>query len=172
MTVVLMMRAAATVLACVALACGRAAEEPEPKTASASGRGSQGPQRDTCALLTADDIQSVIGTAAGPPRMEQGIQCSWPAADGSNQSMVGLIVTGTTYASYDEYAQAYREQMDADPADAVHRIEGGPGQFTVGYNGTAMVQIYSGSSMVQVSTFDHDEKHALELARRVVARLN
>jgi hypothetical protein len=61
--------------------------------------------------------------------------------------------------------------MDADPAKDVHRIDGGPGLFTIGFNDMAMVQIYSGSSMVQVSTFDHEERHALELARRVVARL-
>jgi hypothetical protein len=172
MTSMSMMRAAGIVLACLALACGRAAEDAPAETASASGSGSPQGQRDTCALLTPDDIQSVMGATPGPPRIEQGIQCSWPSADGSNQSMVGLIVTGNTYSAYDEYAEAYRQQMDADPADAVHRIEGGPGQFTVGYNDMAMVQIYSGSSMVQVSTFDHDEKHALALARRVVARLN
>jgi hypothetical protein len=155
----------------VLVACGRtptdsAAGSSEPSRSGAA-RGS-----DTCTLLTADDIQSVMSKAPGPPRFAQGIQCDWPAADGSTESLVGLIVTGTTFRSYDDYAEAYRRQMNADPAESVRRIDGGPGLFTIGFKDMPMVQIYSGSSMVQVSTFGHEEKHALELARKVVARLD
>jgi hypothetical protein len=34
-----------------------------------------------------------------------------------------------------------------------------------------MVQIYSGSSMVPVATFGNKETHALELAKKVLARI-
>ena len=76
------------------------------------------------------------------------VQCIWPAADGSDDFLVQLIVAGTTVGSYDELARQYREEPDTDPATAIHRIEG-TGELAVGSNEMAMVQIFSGSTMVR-----------------------
>jgi hypothetical protein len=83
---------------------------------------------------------------------------------------VSLIVTGTNLRSYDEYAETFRKEMNADPATSVHRIDG-PCLFAIGFNDMPMVQIYSGSSMVPVATFGNKETHALELAKKVLARI-
>jgi hypothetical protein len=137
-------------------------------SAGASSSASR-PSREVCSLLTAEDIQSVLGIAPGASKLEK-VQCIWPAADGSNEFLVQLIVTETMVRSYDELARNYREELDTDPATAIHPIPG-VGQFAVGFKEMAMVQIYTGSTMVQVSTFEHREQHALDLAKRAVARL-
>lgn len=157
---------AAILSAFVALACGRSSSE----STTGSRSGTERDPQETCALLTAEDIQSVLGTTPGAPRFEKP-QCIWASADGSQDHLVQLIVTSAYYRSYDDIAKAYRETMDgADPAKAMHPIEGA-GLFAVGYSEMPMVQIYTGSSMVQVATFGNEELHALELAKKVVGRL-
>ena len=141
-----------------------------PDSGASSATRSASAAQETCSLLTDEDIRSVMGVAPGPSRFES-IQCIWPSADGSNEFLVQLIATPTRVGSYDELAKQYREELNTDPASAIHPIDG-VGQFAVGFNDTPMVQIYRRSTMVQVATFGHQEKHALELAIRAVARLN
>jgi hypothetical protein len=104
-----------------------------------------------------------MGKAPGPPKPDAN-GCSWPAADGSNEFLVQLVVAGTTIRSYDDY------RKESDGAADVHRIEA-PGEFAIAFNDMPMVQIFSGGSFVQVSTFRNEEKHAVELAKRAHARL-
>lgn len=159
----------APILACcltIAPACGGTASDSSGTSASRSRPSG----RETCRLLTADDIRDVMRVAPGESRFENS-QCIWPSADGANEFLVQMIVTGTTVGSYDQLARQYRDELDTDPATALHQIEGA-GDFAVGFNEMPMVQIFTGSTMVQVSTFKHQETHALELAKRVVGRLD
>jgi hypothetical protein len=156
--------------AALAFGCGQTPADAPARNEASGGAGAKpSGATDTCSLLTATDIQSVMGTAAGTP-VGEGHKCDWPSADESKQSLVSLIVTGTNLRSYDEYAETFRKEMNADPATSIHRIDG-PGLFAIGFNDMPMVQIYSGSSMVQVATFGNKETHALELAKKVVARI-
>ena len=150
----------------IAMACGGTPSD----SSRASARGSPAPDRDMCRLLTADDIRSVMGVAPGESRFESS-QCIWSSKDGATEFLVQMVVTGATVRSYDELARKYRDELDTDPATAIHPIEG-VGDFAVGFNEMPMVQIYTGTTMVQVSTFGHQEKHALDLAKRVLPRLD
>lgn len=149
----------------IAVACGTT-----PSDSSGAAGNSPAPGRDTCRLLTAEDIRTVMGVAPGESRFESS-QCIWPSADGANEFLVQMIVTGTTVRTYDDLARKYREELNTDPATAIHPIPGA-GDFAVGFNDMPMVQVYTGSTMVQVSTFGHQEQQALELAKRVVGRLD
>jgi hypothetical protein len=147
-------------------ACGGTPPDPSSSPPPASGS----PRQPTCSLLTDDDIRSVMSVAPGPSRFENN-QCIWPSADGSNDFLVQLTVSAVKVGSYDELAKLYREEMNTDPVNVIHRIDN-VGQFAIGFNDTPMVQVYQHSTMVAVATFGHPEKHALELAQRALARLN
>jgi hypothetical protein len=148
------------------VACGQARSDPGERAGAASHPAGD----DVCSLLTADDIRSVTGVAPGEPRFESP-QCIWSSADGSNEFLVQLLTSRSLLRSYDDLVRQYKEQMQTDAATVVHPIEGA-GDFAVGFTEMPMVQIYSGSTLVQVATFSHQESHALELARRALARLH
>lgn len=155
------------VLLFVSAGCGSSSESTGSERETAARTG--GDPKETCALLTADEIQTVMGTAPAEPRFE-GNQCAWASQDGSEQFLVQMIVTPSPYKSFDEVAETYREQMDADPAEAIEPIEG-VGLFAIGLKGMAMVQIFTGTHMVQVATSGKEQDRALELAKKAVARL-
>lgn len=164
-----MKRATLLVLICsltYVVGCG-GSNSAEPSSSAVAG--SKTPSgTDVCRLLTADEIRAVMGKDPGEPRFESN-QCVWPAADGADDHLVQLMVTRTIARSYDDVARQYKE-MDMDPAKAIHPIPDA-GDFAVGLEGTPIVQVFVGSTMVQVSTFRHTEQQALDLAKRAAARV-
>lgn len=161
--------ASALGIACVAAltaACGGSSST----SGGTSDTSSPMAGRETCALLSADDIRGVMGIAPGQPKADDN-GCTWPSADGSNEFLVQLTVAPTVIRSYDELAKQYREELETDPAAALHRIDG-VGQFAIGFNELPIVQIFGDSGFVQVYTVKHEERHALDLAKRAFARLD
>jgi hypothetical protein len=157
-----------TVVAAAALACSGTSEQSPREEAT---QGASADPKAACSLLTAEDINAVMGIAPGEPRFESN-QCIWPRGDRPEELLVQLMVAPPSYRSYDDLARAYREQMDgADPAQAMEPLDGiGVGRFAVGFREMPMVQIYTDKALVQVSTFGNKREHALELAKRVARK--
>jgi hypothetical protein len=124
---------------------------------------------DPCALLTKEDIHTVLGQATGSAKRE-GAQCTWPAADGSNPLLVQLQLSAVAFVSYDRFAANYQKTHNEDPAKLAQRVDS-PGGFALAMNGAPVIQVYSSSGMVQVATLSNGHGHALALARKAATRM-
>jgi hypothetical protein len=124
---------------------------------------------DPCSLLTADDIRTVLATAAGSGKRD-GVQCTWSAVDGSNPLLVQLQLSAVAFISYDRFAADYIKRHKENPAKLAQRLDS-PGGFALAMNGAPVIQVYSRSGMVQVATLSNGHGQALALARKAASRM-
>jgi len=140
---------------------GTAAPEPQ---AAASG---------TCALLTAEEIQEVLGKATGAPQTPEGTEdCIWSSADDPSSTLVRLTTSDSGFASYDGFVASYQAEFGGEqPPTEYYRPIEGVGDWAMYVADENALQAFKGGRMLQVGTNPPDEQQAIALAKKAVPRL-
>jgi len=137
---------------------------------------------DACQLLTAAEIEEVTGQAPGTPESKMlGSDvpaCAWPSADGSDPSLVSLLVHfGAAPSTYEEYIEITHGSLDEKFADVLYRHIEGPGDFGVwvGDDRMGSLEVYQDDRMISVTAGSAGGRSAPEtstaLAEKALARL-
>lgn len=164
------------VLAILALLLGFACGGPAPSDESETGEPASREielRVDACELLTASDIEEVFGVAPGVPQAdtEDPQQCTWPKSDGSEEALVHLLVTDSSYDSYDEWVSRYAQEVGEEPGSNYRRIEG-IGDWGLYIIPERALEVYEGEMMLEVQVASEwGEEAARALAERALPRL-
>jgi hypothetical protein len=151
--------------------CG-SSEAPKAETASAETTTAPAVS-GSCALLTVEEIQEVLGKTPGAPQTPEGTQdCIWSSADDPSSTLVRLTTSDSGYASYDGFVSSYQAEFGGEqpPTDYYRPIEG-VGDWAMYVADENALQAFKGGHMLQVGTNPPDEQQAIALAQRAVPRL-
>jgi hypothetical protein len=157
--------------ACVS--CG-GSEAPPAQTESAKpAAGTASAPTGTCALLTAGEIQEVLGKAAGAPQPLEGTEvCTWPSAEDPSTTLLRLTFTDSGYPSYEGFVSSYQAEFGGEePPKQYFRPIEGVGDWAMYVADENALQVYKGGRMLQVGTVPPDEQQAIALAKKAVPRL-
>jgi hypothetical protein len=156
--------------------CG-SSEAPRGESASnetaAPAAETQAAASGTCALLTAAEIQEVLGQAPGAHQAPEGTQdCIWSSADDPSSTLVRLTTSDSGLASFDSFVISYQAEFGGEepPREYFRPIEG-VGDWAMYVADENALQVFKGGRMLQVATNPPDEARALELAKRAIPRL-
>ncbi len=154
-------------LAAALTSCG-SAEAPQGESASEPP-----PASGTCALLTADEIEEVLGRAPGAPQAPEGTEdCLWPAADDPSTNLVRLVLSDSGFPSFDSFVVSYQAEFGGEepPRDYYRPIEG-VGDWAMYVADENALQVFKGVRMLQLATNPPNEAQAISLAQKAVPRL-
>jgi hypothetical protein len=137
-----------------------AASEPQP---AASG---------SCALLTAEEIQEVLGKAPGASRAVEGTEdCIWSSADDPSSTLVRLTTSDSGFASYEGFVESYSAEFGGEqPPTEYYRPIEGVGDWAMYVADENALQVFKEGRMLQVGTNPPDEAQALALAQKAIPR--
>ncbi len=126
-----------------------------------------------CALLTAEEIQEVLGRAPGAPQNPVGTEeCIWSSADDPSSILVRLATSDSGYASYDGFVASYSAEFGGEqPPTEYYRPIQGVGDWAMYVADENAIQVFKGGRMVQVAPNPPNEAQALALAQRAAARM-
>jgi len=163
-----------TLLLAAVTSCG--SSEAPPGEPASSGTISSEPQAalsGTCALLTAQEIQEVLGKAPGAPQTPEGtLDCIWSAADDPSSTLVRVTTSDSGYASYDGFVASYQSEFGGEqPPTEYYRPIEGVGDWAMYVADENAVQVFKGGRMLQVGTNPPDEAQAIALAHKAVPRM-
>lgn len=128
---------------------------------------------NACELLVADDIEEVLGAAPGMPQADTGDpqQCTWPKSESSDEPLVHLLVTDSSYDSYDEWVSRYTQEVGEEPGSTYRRVEG-VGDWGLYIVPERALEVYRGEMMLEVRVpSEWGEEEARALAERALPRL-
>ncbi len=152
---------------------GPAAQKETAKPESAKPETSTAPNANVCGLLTAAEIEQVLGSAPGEPRAgTDGLgDCTWPAADGSS-TVLTLKLSTTDLGSYDAFVRSYQTEFGGEEPspEYYHRIQD-LGTWAMYVVDDGAVRIYKGDRRLEVAPVPADEAKAVALGRMAAARL-
>ena len=153
--------------------CG-SSEAPPAETASAeTATEPAAAASGTCALLNAEEIQEVLGKAAGASQNPEGTEdCIWSSADDPSSTLVRLTTSDSGYASYDGFVSSYAAEFGGEqPPTEYYRPIEGVGDWAMYVADENALQVFKGGRMLQVGTNPPDDAQALALAQRAIPRL-
>jgi hypothetical protein len=151
-------------------ACGTAqappAEAPPPESAPVA-------TSSACSLLTAAEIQEVLGRAPGAPITPPGAEdCVYPDASDSTLTILRVSLADSGYSSYDSFVATYQAEFGGEePPREYYRPVEGIGDWAMYVADENALQVFRGGKMLQVSPNPPDEGKALGLAHKAIARL-
>ena len=152
--------------------CG-GSEAPQSEPASAGTSEPQAAASGTCSLLTADEIQEVLGNAPGAPQSPEGTEdCLWPSADDPSSTLVRLTISDSGFASFDGFVASYQAEFGGEePPREYYRPIEGVGDWAMYVADENALQAFKGGRMLQVGTNPPDEAQAIALAQKAIPRL-
>ena len=154
--------------------CGGSEAPPaEPASAGTASSEPQAAAAATCALLSAEEIQEVLGKAPGAPRAPEGTKdCVWPPADDPSSTLVRVTTSDSGFASYDGFVASYQAEFGGEqPPTEYYRPIDGVGDWAMYVADENAVQVFKGGRMLQVGTNPPDEQQAIALAQKAAPRL-
>jgi hypothetical protein len=151
--------------------CGPSGGSEAPQGEASSAETS--PASGTCALLTAEEIQEVLGKAAGSPQAPVGTEdCIWPDASDPATNLLRLTSSESGYSSYDSFVASYQAEFGGEqPPAEYYRPIPGVGDWAMWVADENALQVFRGGRMLQVSTSPPDEAKSLALAQKALPRL-
>ena len=160
--------ACALALALAASGCGGAGEQAATEEAVEAA-----PAVDLCGLLTAAEVEQVLGTRPGEPEPgEEALgQCTW-ASPGGEGPLVVLTLDKAVLHSFDDFVAAYGEEFGGEdpPRDRFHPVEG-LGDWAMYRADDHMVRTFRGDRVLEVSAPSAEEAQVVELAKLAMSRL-
>lgn len=153
-------------------ACSGSADNTEEAASAAS-------DVNLCNLLTAEQVEEVLGQAPGEPRAEMSSSgapiCVWPAADESAGQLTAVRMAPRSAGTYEEYVEQARQATGGHfMAHEFEKLEG-VGDFAVWAGGeeSGVLQVFSGNHMIQIAAGSGNgrtaQENAMMLAERLVA---
>ncbi len=153
----------------------RGSEAPPSESAPASTTAAEqkAPASGTCALLTAEEIQEVLGKATGAPQSPAGTEdCLWPSAEDPSSTLVRATLSDSGFASFDGFVASYQAEFGGEePPREYYRPIEGVGDWAMYVVDENAIQVFKGGRMFQVGTNPPDEAQAIALAQKAVPRL-
>jgi hypothetical protein len=153
--------------------CGRSEAPPAETASTEPATGTAPAPAGTCALLTAGEIQEVLGKAPGAPQPLEGTEvCTWPSAEDPSTTLLRLTFTDSGYPSYEAFVSSYQAEFGGEePPKQYFRPIEGVGDWAMYVADENALQVYKGSRMLQVGTVPPDEQQAIALAKKALPRL-
>jgi hypothetical protein len=142
-------------LAALLLLTGCGGSEPPPaetETETSAPEPAPAATTDVCALVTAEEIQEVLGEAPGAPEASSaGLGgCRWPSAS-SSATLLEMSVAPTSLKSYDDFVADYgREFGGENPSKEYYRPHEGVGDWALYRKDDGVLQVYVGDRMLQI----------------------
>ncbi len=155
--------------------CG-GSEAPPSEPAATTGAPASEPQAaasGTCALLTAAEIQEVVGKAPATPQAPVGTEdCLWPSAEEPSSTLVRVALTDSGFTSFDGFVASYQAEFGGEePPREYYRPIEGVGDWAMYVADENALQAFKGGRMLQVGTNPPDEAQAIALAKKAIPRL-
>jgi hypothetical protein len=154
--------------------CG-GSEAPQSESAPAATGAAEPPVAvsGTCALLTAGEIQEVLGKAPGAAQSPAGTEdCLWPSAEDPSSTLVRVTFSDSGFASFDGFVASYQAEFGGEePPREYYRPIEGVGDWAMYVADENALQAFKGGRMLQVGTNPPDEAQAIALAQKAISRL-
>jgi len=157
------------------LTCCGGSEAPQSESAPASTTAAEqkAPASGTCALLTAEEIQEVLGKAPGAPQSPEGTgECLWSSADAPSSTLVRVTVSDSGFVSFDGFVASYQAEFGGEePPREYYRPIEGVGDWAMYVADENALQVFKGGRLLQVGTNPPDEAQAIALAQKAIQRM-
>jgi hypothetical protein len=152
--------------------CGAPAAQKET-TSTASTQPESRPTADVCGLLTAAEIEKVLGSAPGEsqPGTDGLGECTWPSA-GASSPLLTLKLSSTDLDSYEAFVHSYQTEFGGEEpsAEYYHRVQD-LGTWAMYVVDDGALRIYQGDRRLDVAPQPRDEEKAVALGRMAAGRL-
>lgn len=131
---------------------------------------------DVCGLLTAAEIDQVLGRAPGEPQSGPGTEglgeCTWPSAADSSSPLLSLKLSTTDLDSYDAFVHSYQTEFGGEEpsTEYYHRIQA-LGTWAMYVVDEGALRIYHGDRRLDVAPKPPDEEKAIALGKMAAGRL-